>query len=330
MKFYITELNWSSYIDSLRGNIDEFEYSTRCKRARSNTVGSTMHVHDNGGGSVTDKRVSPSIQGLYATELHDEGDGDGSVRATMGEIGFLSRSAMAEPRNDLTGVITVQLSFEKMVFAAIAMKGSDPSSSTSSNSNPQLLNIIDTNNQTIKITRETTSSYVGLFLDQALILLPYLTREQVIKDYEEVIVDHECGRVSQSEMSIPCRYFRVYMVISLGILLSQESHTLDSVHVNLHSAAMRLFTRIVMEGNDLATLDCMLTLIVYSTFSVHGGSAWHLVGLAIKKCIAARLHKEVDVQSESSHDEIDEARKLFWSCYIADRYKFSSNQSVLN
>jgi len=319
--FYLAELTLSSYIDSLKENVDKLELSPRRKRARSNMVGTTMHGQVNGDGSVTtDRMLSPPVQGIYTEEFHDDRDGNGSVRATMGEIGRLSQSAMAEPRNDLARIISMQLSFEKMVVAAVSMNGPDPSSSTSSNKRSHVLKLLDTNNQPIKIIRETTSTFVSLFLDQALFLLPHLNPEQVIKDYEEVLIDHECERVGQSEMVSPCRYFRVYIVISLGILISQDSNTLDSVALNLHSAAMRLFIQIVKGGNDLATLNCILILTVYSIFCAHGGSAWHLLGLAMKKCIASRLHKENDLHIESSHDEIDEERKLFWSCYILDRY----------
>jgi hypothetical protein len=67
-----------------------------------------------------DSTVTPSLP----VEGHD--GLDSSVQTAMGEIGFLSRSAMAEPRDDTSG-FPRQLAMSQMLQAILSLSGASPS-----------------------------------------------------------------------------------------------------------------------------------------------------------------------------------------------------------
>jgi hypothetical protein len=61
----------------------------------------------------------------------------------------------------------------------------------------------------------------------------------------------------------------------------------------------------------------MLLLAIFSLLSPSGGSAWHLIGLIVQKCVALGLEKEQDYPTQDSH-ALDRTN-VFWTAYILDR-----------
>lgn len=246
---------------------------------------------------------------------------DGSVRATMGEIGYLSLSAMAESR-DRTGEFTRHLSMENMVIVATDANGIHSSGSTfyqvQSPKFPGLHSIMAAY-PIQRITREATSIYIHRFIDEIGISLPCFDREEILQDFETTIPDYGIDITTGDSDGSLLRHFSTFMVLAIGALISPESNRIESFVVSLHAAAMKLFPAILKTDEDGATIRCMLLMVLYSIYSPQGGSTWHLTGLTTKKCIASRFHKEPDAHTSLTLSEIKDRRRVFWSLYILDR-----------
>lgn len=172
-------------------------------------------------------------------------------------------------------------------------------------------------NQPIKLKRDFTSPYVDIFMEEVGIGLPYLDRINIMEQYEAVMeVQQMAGPVQASTI----RDFNVHLFVATGMTLSLDSSRLQLMILNLHSAATKMLPEIIRNGDDLATIHCLLSLIIFSIFSSHGGSTWHLIALTTKRCVSLRLHKEPDTQAGLSDSEMDSRRRAFWSLYLLDRY----------
>lgn len=298
----------SRYVESLKRKIGDLEQQSQQKRLRrKSNINASPASRDH---------VSPNT--THASRYSYAGDlVHGSVDATMGEISFLSRSAMAEPRDEL-GEFPRHLALEEVIMAAIAADGPDPSMS-SMRSVSSLLGFMSSDNSDILLRREPTINSMTRFLEQVCILYPHLNPVELKQDYEDTLSDHNSRATNHVMISAPFRDFKVFLAIAIGTLLSPESSRAESFIISLHKNAMKLFPAIVKACNQLQTLYCMILLILYSTYSSSSGSTWHLVGLAMKKCLALRLNKELENQNGLLESEIDERRRIFWSLYLIDR-----------
>ncbi|EFX06275.1 c6 zinc finger domain containing protein [Grosmannia clavigera kw1407] len=288
---------------------------------------------------------------------------DGSIRAMMGEIGFLSRSAIGEPHDDepTTAVQRpLRLAPDRVVMAALALDGHDPSGSgrdggsaaaaaaaTGDSKNgsaplhlhPHLTDPPD--DWTWTLTRLASAVHLRRFLDEVAVRFPHLATakaaDQLEAQYEAVLkAQHDAVLQSQSSSSFfssssapsPSARLAVYLAVATGALLAPNAARLHGFAQRLHAAAVRLLPAVLVQrpgasaagnsnaGEALAAIRAIVALVIYATLSPDGGSAWHLLGMATKRCIVLGLRREPDVQSAV---EADERRRLFWSVYLLDR-----------
>lgn len=73
------------------------------------------------------------------------------------------------------------------------------------------------------------------------------------------------------------------------------------------------------DGVDI--IHCLLLLVIFSLHSSAAGSTWHLIGVAMKKCIALGFHREVaKLRRDTTEEDLENRRWAFWQCYFLDRY----------
>ncbi|KAH8889033.1 hypothetical protein GQ53DRAFT_825797 [Thozetella sp. PMI_491] len=297
------------YVDSLKRKVDQLESDLQASiRKRQRTVSGAsrdpVRLRDRHDSRAAVSSPGSSHAGDRARTAASE---DGPVRTIMGN---LSRSAMAEARDDSDG-LPRQLAWDNTLMAALALDGLDPSRSMLSPSHLPQLAAPDVDPLS-GLSRSATIDYVQLFVEEVCLCFPYLAGERVMEDYEAVMASK-----ASSSSEAPLRFFTVYMALAIGTLLSPNSERLVPLTLGLHAAAVRLQPALLQSAGGLSAIQCMLTLAIYSTFSANGGSTWHLVGLAMKKCVSLGLHKEPD--SELPVSEINERKRLFWSVYLLER-----------
>ncbi|OJZ81553.1 hypothetical protein ASPFODRAFT_64967 [Aspergillus luchuensis CBS 106.47] len=234
-----------------------------------------------------------------------------SVQAAMGEIEFLSRNAMAEPRGEASG-FPQELAIGNMIKASLAISGKDPTqSSCPLSQKSKYSNMLG---QTPTLTREVVADCTGRFFGHTKALCPYIDEGEML-EYRDGFFDS--SHVSHTTSYTGFRDFNVYMATAIGMLLSPESG-IELFASSLHSAAMQSFPTILGSNDDLNMLHSMQLMIIYSMFSSMGGSTWHLVGLAMKKAISYRFHKEPLSDIGIPEQKLNRRRNIFWNLYILD------------
>lgn len=244
-----------------------------------------------------------------------------SVQATMGEIGYLSRNAMAEPREETRG-FPQELAISSMIKAALNISGEDPSRSLHVSLKKQkLASMVD---KTPKLTRDFALPYLEAFFEHVIVYYPYIEDGHCRKHFESFF---DAIENSQSCECSAVGEFNVYMTVAIGMLASPDQG-MDLITMSLHTAAMERFTKVLERHDGVDIINCMLLMIVYSMYSSSGGSAWHLVGLAMKKAVAYRFHKEPHPSAALSTKKIDRRRRLFWNLYTVDRSVFTLHPTI--
>ncbi|KAK2052120.1 hypothetical protein LY76DRAFT_527313 [Colletotrichum caudatum] len=302
-----------SYVESLKRRVAELEHSAQSssrKRARreSDRADSTDVPSPADVDNVCSQDVvsgPPSHASVRNVARDNE---DPSVRATMGAIGFLSRSAMAEPR-DQSDDLPRKFSLGEVVSGALAIDGRDPSKASPAPQTPTV------DGHSLTLTRDSTSGYFRRFLECA-ICLPYLDQAGLMQQYDSVI---SSNAQSHNGARDPLHIFNVHMALAIGIMTVPDSAHLSMLSAGFHAVATKQLQIILRSEVSLEHIHCMVMLLLYSLFNSVGGSAWHLLGLTVKTCISLGLHREPDSHADLTTAELNRRRWLFWSVYSLDR-----------
>lgn len=244
--------------------------------------------------------------------MHNE---DLSAQEAMGEIGLLSRSAMAESHGD-SGKLPRNLNIDNMVMAALALDGPSPYQSTISDISELRRPALD--GRPLDLNGDTIRNWMTRFLDDVGVQIPHLQRDELMRDYESVTnITQSHSRKLPSDLALP--YFNTCLAVAIGALISPNASSLGAFASNLHSSAIQQLPLILRDEDGQVMIHCILLLAIFSSFTPCGGSTWHLIGLAMKKCISLRLHEEPEALGRLPQETLRKGRQLFWSVYILDR-----------
>ncbi|KAJ5231768.1 uncharacterized protein N7469_006356 [Penicillium citrinum] len=239
-----------------------------------------------------------------------------TVEAAMGEIGFLSRSAMAEPRNE-RDEDPQELATGRMLRAALAITGANPIESRIDALQQVVGGMAD---QSFSLKRPLVTPFVSRFLDTEGIRFLHINSTHLWEDVEEFFSEPGSSH-SRVFKASPARLFNFYLAIATGMLVSPQSASLQGLACSIHAAAVRLFSTIAQSENNANILSCMISMVLFSMHSPLGGSTWHLVGLAMKKAIAFGFHKASKQNAGISEypETLIAEYHIFWDLYTLDR-----------
>ncbi|KAJ5403515.1 hypothetical protein N7509_003386 [Penicillium cosmopolitanum] len=293
-----------SYVETLKRKRESLQIQLRRQRPRyasnaENTAESDI------------PQVQPSRDG------GDEGEHETTehtVEAAMGEIGFLSRSAMAEPR-DGRGEAPQELAMGRMVRAALAITGANPSESRIDALQQAVGGMTD---QPFSLKKHLASPFVSRFLQAAGARFLHIDSANIWADFETFFAEPGLSN-NQADLSNPARSFNVYLSIATGMLISPQSSNFQGLSSSIHAAAVKLLGTIIQSESTEKILSCMILMILYSVYGSLGGSTWHLIGLAMKRAIASRFHRDPDRGTVDSSEALTKRRNIFWSLYTLDR-----------
>ncbi|GKZ26987.1 hypothetical protein AbraIFM66951_005803 [Aspergillus brasiliensis] len=299
------------YIETLKRKVEDVGDQSRRQRPR--LAADTSDGRTSQSPNIPTEAAQNSPQTSHDTPLTEQTSiTERSVQAAMGEIEFLSRNAMAEPRGEASG-FPQELAIGSMIKASLAISGRDPTRSLCSLSpKSRYTSMLG---QAPALTREIVVECMDRFFDGTKALCPYIDEGELL-GYRDSFFDS--SQEPQKTSYTAFRDFNVYMAAAIGILLSPES-SVEMFASSLHSAAMQRFPSILGGNDDMNMLHSLVLLIIYSMFSSTGGSTWHLVGLAMKKAISYRFHKEPLSDLGIPEQTINRRRSIFWNLYILDR-----------
>lgn len=256
--------------------------------------------------------------GQTPTTVHSN-DTERSVQAAMGEIGFLSRNAMAEPRCEIRG-FPQAFTMDNMVRASLAVSGECPTeSSIPSSHSRKLVAMLGGLGQ---LTKELAAPYLDRFIQEKRLMFLHIDPLELKRQFDAFFDEKgNCFGDSsniENRVTTPLQDFNIYMAVSIGMLLSSEP-CIELFARSLHGAAMEQFSVVLKDRDSLKILHCIFLLIIYSMYSPFGGSTWHLFGLARNQSVSLRLHREPHPGCGMSPEEIASRRNFFWSLYTLDR-----------
>ncbi|KAK2758584.1 hypothetical protein CKAH01_05632 [Colletotrichum kahawae] len=299
-----------TYVASLKRRVADLEEeSLSRKRSRTHSCRAESALGqspDHGNGAISRDATSViSSQATHPAGSNGHENDDSSVRATMGAIGFLSRSAMAEPR-DNSDDLPRKFSLAEVISGALSIDGRDPSTAIPA---PHSSGI---SNHLASVSKVSTLEHVRKFLEWSF-LLPYIDEDIFLRQCEGFMAGRAQSQPAQTSQSL--HIFNVHMACAIGILISPSSTHLSLLSAGLHSTAVKELPSILRTEMALEHIHCMIMLLIYSLFNSSGGSTWHLLGLAVKTCISLGLHREPDAHSNLTIPEANRRRWLFWTVY---------------
>lgn len=135
---------------------------------------------------------------------------------------------------------------------------------------------------------------------------PFLYRVMFMKDMQRIY----------RGKSVSCHaHFSYHITMAISILISSNDETASE---RFYRDSRVSFPR-VLDGENLAALQALLSMSLYALFSSSGPSVWHLLGVCLR--LAASLGLQKSNLPDKSADLIprEMERRTFWSLYALDR-----------
>ncbi|KAF2008402.1 hypothetical protein BU24DRAFT_360439 [Aaosphaeria arxii CBS 175.79] len=244
----------------------------------------------------------------------------------MQEASYLSLSAMAEP-TDRQSDVSRGLSFLSLLSAAMKVNGTNPT--LPEGRNPSLTgSLADFRSHFITeydfLDKIDPSEPFQVFQNAVVQSYPFITEFELGAALAQIMDARKNGTFDQILNQDTGKVAIVYLGLAIGILLSSDYNYKELIANELIFKAVQLMTNVFDNATDLTMGQCLTALTIASLFTTHGGSTWHLLGLAMMRCISSGWHTARG-PTFNSHDE-DSRRKsrLLWSLYSLDTYISSS------
>lgn len=100
----------------------------------------------------------------------------------------------------------------------------------------------------------------------------------------------------------PGRVVRIYAAVATGILFIPDWRHLATFATALALTAHQHIPRVDESAGELETVRCLIATALFSLSTSLGGSTWHLLRLALFRCVSARMH-HIRVSDAPSDDE---------------------------
>jgi hypothetical protein len=128
------------------------------------------------------------------------------------------------------------------------------------------------------------------------------------------------GHIERMMSDIPEKFVVVSIGTATGLLLSPNYTYTETLASELAMKAVEVMPRVFDHAGDLAVVQCLTVFTIYSLFTALGGSAWHLLGLAMTRCISSGMHTARASDSDSDSDVRKQNNRAFWTLYMLDTY----------
>ncbi|EOA81785.1 hypothetical protein ACJQWK_05186 [Exserohilum turcicum] len=311
-----------SYIESLKARVRDLEAQSNDASDTSRNGLDAEHSsphHQNGSLFEHDTPHGPSPgDGVTAVETRS----GSNLQDAMHEASYLSLSAMAEP-TDGQSLSNQGLSFRALFLATTSLGGTNPSLPIGTNTS-LCGSMADFRNQVFShgsgLDAVQIAAAFRTFLEMAPTCFPLMTPRELEEYYDSVNVSEHNGDAEHMMEESPEKIVIVSIGAALGLLLSPNYSFTEVLVSELATRAFRLMSRVFDQSGDLAVVQCLATLSIYSLYTTYGGSSWHLLGLAMTRCISSGMHtSRVSDVNLDGHVKRKTSR-VFWTLYILDTH----------
>lgn len=282
-----------------------------------------LRVDETSGSSEAGQVATPSSQMHHQSKSpeHVNRETRNELHDAMQEASYLSLSAMAE-RTDKHRSSMEGLSFMTLFNAAIIIDGANPTTScgrTRETPRPSV-NVRKLALSDHTITYDDTllpfRTYCS-FLSES---YPYMAKAELEQMFNNVMTAQEEGTVNSLMDDCPEAFVLAYLGIATGIFLSPHDASDEALGMVLLEKSKTLVSYLFDQAKDLAMVQCLTAFTIHSMFTTSGGSPWHLLGLAMTRCVASGMHTSKVSDTTSEEEGKRSNAQAFWTLYILDTH----------
>lgn len=311
------EVARKGYVTSLQERIASLERQIRDGRlsalgASPNSDGET-HTQVNRPSIRVQHSATPSTRDNFSLESPDVG------------MNSLALSAMAEPSNR-AGEFLKHLSMSRIIAGMTETYGGDPEKTARADSLwdgiSKYIRHPTSQSHRLLIQRDEATKALDAYLVTVDFRYPRLPVDKIRSGIEAITANEE-STYRQMYAKDPAHVFMAYMIVAIVPLVSDNYPISQGSFVSIHVLAkcMRVLDRVFAQEDGIDIIQCLYLLVIFSIHCSAAGSAWHLIGLAMSKCIALGYHRQ-DAQltaDQNGAEQTEQRRWVFWGCYLLDR-----------
>lgn len=241
------------------------------------------------------------------------------------DMDTLSLSAMAEPKSR-AGEFLKQLSMPRIIAGVTETYGGNPEAT--SRVDPlwdgisQYIRHPGGQNRRLHIPLEEANKALETYLEVVDFRFPRLPVAKVKSGIAAIAATDDAAYQDKLSSS-PGHIFMAYIVVAIVPLISDSYPISQGSFVSIHVLAkcLKVLDRVFNQEDGVDIIQCLHLLVIFSIHCSAAGSAWHLIGFAMNKCIALGYHREnvLPAQGLPDKEAQQQRRWAFWGCYFMDR-----------
>lgn len=243
---------------------------------------------------------------------------------TSMNMSLLSLNAMAEPHNR-QGEFLKHLSISRIIAGVTETYGGNPEAASRVDSLWEGISTYIRHplaaTHRLHVAREEAVKALKTYLEVVDFRFPRLPVQKVEAGIDAISAPNDT-KYRKMLAEDPAHIFMAYAVIAIVPLVS-DSYPISQgswISVHLLGKCLKVLDRVFHKEDGVDIIQCLQLLVILSIHCSAAGSAWHLVGFAMNKCIALGYHREDrTVAASVSYTELQQRRWAFWGCCHLDR-----------
>ncbi|KAK2596289.1 hypothetical protein N8I77_013185 [Diaporthe amygdali] len=161
--------------------------------------------------------------------------------------------------------------------------------------------------------REEARLIFDLYLDGPQIQNPFLLRQDIETTFSRVF--------NPNSSPAPRDLFRTFMILATGSITLYRSGRHAHHSFGYYRAAMRHFDTGFM-ADGIPAIQDLLLICRFAIYHHIGTSIWDVIQLCVRMCVQQGLHRPPRRRIPLLEEQLQ--RRVFWECYMIDRYSSST------
>ncbi|KAL1981394.1 hypothetical protein VTN96DRAFT_2696 [Rasamsonia emersonii] len=153
------------------------------------------------------------------------------------------------------------------------------------------------------------SQYLERYLSTTYYLMPFLPKDEYRRRLEQLYGDPRTMALESSDVTI------MLLILASGAAMMEEEERAEFLFKKAKANAAK-FEELV----NLQAIQIPLMMAHYQSERARPNSSFLHLGTAVRKALAAGLHKDTHFQVERSKDDVEQKRTTFWSLYFYESW----------
>ncbi|KAL1970368.1 hypothetical protein VTN77DRAFT_5528 [Rasamsonia byssochlamydoides] len=153
------------------------------------------------------------------------------------------------------------------------------------------------------------SQYLERYLSTTYYLMPFAPKEEYRRRLEQLYSDPRTMALESPDVTI------MLLILASGAAMMEEEERAEFLFKKAKANAAK-FEELV----NLQAIQIPLMMAHYQSERARPNSSYLHLGTAVRKALAAGLHKDTHFQAERSKDDVEQKRTTFWSLYFYESW----------